>query len=62
MKLYLDTSFILAVVIDDAHSESARGSWRAVSAGAVVGNLASIECRTEETLFIKRLDEEFFDQ
>ena len=43
MKLYLDTSFILAVVIDDAHSENARRRWDAISTGAVVSNLASLE-------------------
>jgi len=43
VKLYLDTSFILAAVIDDAHSESARRCWDAISTGAVVSNLASIE-------------------
>lgn len=43
MKLYLDTSFILAVVIDDAHSDNARRNWDSVSSSAVVSNLASIE-------------------
>jgi predicted nucleic acid-binding protein len=43
VKFYLDTSFILAVVIDDAHSEFARRSWNEISTDTVVSNLASIE-------------------
>jgi predicted nucleic acid-binding protein len=43
VKYYFDTSFIIAVIIDEARSASARLWWNNVSPEAIVSDFASVE-------------------